>query len=316
MSNNDASSTLDDAAIRAIYGRVSNWGRWGAEDQAGALNLITPARRVTAAGLIREGVSVSCAYPVDTIPSPTNILPAQHYVTAAGDIAPKHGPGFTYDYIGVSPHGISQTHLDALCHVCHDGRMYNDRPVELVTSAGSGANAVTTAVDGIASRGLLLDIAGARGVDFIEPEDPIRPGDFEKAEKLARVKAGEGDIVLYRTGRHERRAAKGRFSERLDGKSYLAGIYPDCLEWVHERGIALLGSDGAHDVLPAPFPQEQFPIHVGTQVYIGVQLIHNLRLDTLLAACTARDRFTFFLSVQPLNISGATASPVNPIAIF
>jgi kynurenine formamidase len=127
---------------------------------------------------------------------------------------------------------------------------------------------------------------------------------------------GEGDILIYRVGRHERRIAKGRNAERLDGKTYLAGIYPDCLEWISERRVSLLGSDCAHDVLPSPFKEEQFPIHVGTQVYMGVQLLHNLQLDRLLETCTRLSRFEFFMSVQPLNIVGATASPVNPTAIF
>jgi len=316
MSPRSGQRDLSDADVRAIYKRTSNWGRWGADDQLGCLNYISPELRTAAATQIRDGFSVSCANPVDTIPSPTNIFPAQHYLTSAGDIAQKVGPGFTYDYLGIFPHGPSQTHLDALCHVCHDGKMYNGIPVEQVTSNGAKANAITSGVNGIVSRGVFLDIAAARGVDFIEPEDPVLPEDFDLAEKNAGVTVRAGDILLYRVGRHERRTAKGPHSERLDGKTYLAGIYPSCLEWVHRRGVALLGSDGAHDVLPAPFAEENFPIHVGTQVYIGVQLLHNLRLDLLAAACRQRSRFEFFFSVQPLNILGATASPVNPVAIF
>ena len=307
---------LNDDDVRDIYRRISNWKRWGAEDERGALNYITAEHCRKASALIKEGLSISCASPVDTIPSPTNIFPAQHYLTMAGDVAPTKGPSFTYDYIGVFSHGPSQTHIDALCHVADSGKMFNGHPASAVQSTGAKHLAVTTGRDGIVSRGVLLDIAGSRGVDFIEAEDPIRPDDFLAAEKKAGVQVSQGDILIYRTGRHQRRAKKGPFAERLDGKTYLAGIYPDCLEWIGDRKVALLGSDSAHDVLPAPFPEEQFPIHVGAQVYMGVQLLHNLQLDRLLKHCQETRRWEFFFSVQPLYIIGGTASPVNPIAIF
>lgn len=308
---------LVDEDVRAIYARISNWKRWGRDDQLGTLNYITPEKRRAAASLIREGIVIGCGREVDTIPSPMNNLPAQHHMVAAGDVAPSKGPGVAYDQISIFPHGQAQSHLDAWCHISNDGRLYNDRPAALVTSQGAKVGEITVARDGIVSRAVLLDIAAARGVDFIEPDAPIRPEDLDRALELAGTTMGEGDILIYRTGRHERREALGRHCERLpDGRGHLPGLYPDSLLWIHERKIALIGSDCAHDILPSHFDEERIPIHVGTEVYMGLLLLHNLTLGPLVDACRSRGRNEFFFAIAPLNIAGGTASPVNPIAML
>ncbi|MGE3594141.1 MAG: cyclase family protein [Dehalococcoidia bacterium] len=311
------SEVLDEHAVRDIYSRISNWGRWGVEDQRGTLNTITPAHRVRAATLVRTGVSVGCASALDTVPSPMNTLPAQHYMVTAGDHMPAHGPGVAYDFVGVFPHGQAQSHIDALCHISHDGKLYNDRPRSEVTSRGARAHSIVAMSDGIISRGIFLDIAAARGVEFIEPNDPIQPADFVAAERLAGVSAEPGDIVIYRTGRHERRARSGPHAERLpDGRGHLPGLDPRALCWLREHDIAVIGSDCAHDALPSSFKNEWIPIHVGTEVYLGLPLLHNLQLERLAAACKEHERYEFFFSIAPLNIEGGTASPINPVAIF
>jgi len=308
---------MDDAGVRAIYAAINNWGRWGADDELGTLNHIEASERVRALALVREGIAIGCANPLDTVPSPMNTLPAQHYMVQAGDVMPERGPGVAYDFIGVFPHGQAQTHLDAMCHISHDGMLFGGRDRSIVTSKGADALAITAVKNGIIGRGVLLDIAQARGVEWIEPDTPIRPADLDAAEQLAGVTIGKGDIVLYRTGRHERREGAGRHVERLqDGRGHLPGLYPDCLPWFHEREVALIGSDCAHDVLPAPFREEWIPIHVGTEVYMGMLLLHNLRLDALRAQAHRGNRMEFCIVIAPLNIERATASPVNPIALF
>jgi kynurenine formamidase len=312
-----SSNTLNDDDVRAIYEAISNWGRWGSDDQLGTLNYITPAHRVAAAKLISKGSVIGLGRDVDTVPSPMNNIPAQHFMVAAGDVAPKKGAGVCYDHIGVFPHGQAQSHLDALCHISNNGVMFNEQPAALVTSKGASTLDICEAAGGIVSRGIFLDIAEARGVPFIDPEDPVRPEDFDRAEELAGITVGEGDILIYRTGRHERRETVGPQCERFpDGRGHLPGIYPDCLEWIHERKVALIGSDCAHDVLPSPFEEEAIPIHVGTEVYMGLLLLHNLQLEGLRESCRRLLRNDFFLAVSPLRIAGGTASPVNPIALF
>ena len=307
---------LVDHDVRALYSRISNWGRWGAADELGTLNHIGRAERLAALALARDALVVGLANPLDTTPSPMNTLPAQHYMVQAGDSMPERGPGVSYDFVGVFPHGQAQSHLDALCHISHDGRLFGGRGREVVASKGATELTIAAVSDGVVGRGVFLDVAGARGKAWIEPDAPIRPADLDAAEARAGVRVGKGDIVVYRTGRHERRQAD-RHAERLpDGKGHLPGLYPDCLEWLHARDVALIGSDCAHDVLPAPFSEEWIPIHVGTEVYMGMLLLHNLRLDGLLATCRDSGRNEFCFMMAALNISGGTASPINPLAIF
>ena len=316
-SDGNIGEALDDSAVRDIYRSVSNWGRWGKDDELGTLNYITPEKRAAAAKLIREGLSVGLARPVDSVPSPMNSIPAQHHMVAAGDVAPESGAGVAYDHIGIFPHGQAQSHLDALCHISDNRSMFNEQSVSQVTSAGAKIFDINVVGDGIVSRAVFLDIAEARDVPFIEPNEPVRPDDLNRAEKNAGVKLGEGDILVYRTGRHERREANGPQCERLgDGRGHLPGLYPDCLEWIHERKISLIASDCAHDVLPSSFDKESIPIHVGTEVYMGLMLLHNLQLNVLRQTCKSLSRRDFFMSVAPLRIIGGTASPVNPLAIF
>ncbi|MDY6949477.1 MAG: cyclase family protein, partial [Pseudomonadota bacterium] len=156
-----------------------------------------------------------------------------------------------------------------------------------------------------------------RGCDFIDAEEPVRPVDLDRAVSLANVEPGEGDIVIYRTGRHERRAALGPDCERYpDGRGHLPGLYADCLEWLHDRRVALIGSDCAHDMLPSPIEGEAIPIHVGTEVYMGMLLLHNLDLSGVRDACSRYGRHEFFFAISPLLVQGGTGSPVNPIAVF
>lgn len=308
---------MNDQDVRALYCRISNWGRWGAEDELGTLNFIEGDERRRALSLAREGCSIGLANPLDTLPSPMNNLPAQHYMVQAADMMPAEGPGVAFDYIGVYPHGQAQSHLDALCHISHNGKIYNGRDRTVITSKGARSLAISAVSNGIVGRGVLLDIAGTRGVDFIDQDKPVRASDLEAAEKRAGTTVGKGDIVIYRVGRHERRAQLGPQCERSpDGKGQLPGIYPDCLEWFHSRQVALIGSDCAHDVLPAPFKEEWIPIHVGTEVYLGMLLLHNLRLDQVLRAAKDYGRNEFCIMLAPLNITGGTASPINPIVLF
>jgi kynurenine formamidase len=309
--------TLNEKQLREIYSRISNWDRWGADDERGALNFISPEKRCAAAELVEHGEVISCGRVVDTVPSPMNNKPAKHYMIVAGDMAAETGASAFFDEFTVYPHGQAQSHIDAWCHISHDNRLFNGHPANLVTSAGARVGDMAAPADGIVSRALFLDIASARDCDFIDSKEPVRPADLDRAVELAGVEPGEGDILIYYTGRHERRNALGPDCERLpDGRGHLPGLYADCLEWIHERKIALIGSDCAHDMLPSPIENEFIPIHVGTEVYMGMLLLHNLELSALRDACQRHARYEFFFAVSPLRVKGGTGSPVNPFAVF
>jgi kynurenine formamidase len=297
------------AEIDEIFERVKNWGRWGPEDERGALNFITDAVRQKGARTVQDGVSVSCALPLNTVASAENSSPVTHLMVRAGDLPEATG---TADYLAIAPHGMAHTHLDALCHIFNRGQMYNGFPAGAVLSSGASRCAITSGEQGIVSRGVLLDIPPARGLDWLEPGDPIYPTDLEAAEERAGLRVEEGDILLVRTGRHRRNAQAGPSNAR----EMVAGLHAACLPWLHERRIVVLGCDGISDVLPSRVEGVGLPIHFVAIPGIGLHLIDNAQLDDLADACAQRRRWEFLLTLAPLRLQRGTASPVNPIALF
>lgn len=297
--------------LQALFDKLSNWGRWGPDDQLGTLNLITPRKRVQAADLVTEGISVSCALPLNTRGGPDNPNPVVHLMTAAGDVEPAWGSG---DYFAIAPHGIAHTHLDALCHIFYRGKMYNDRPAALVTSRGAAFNSIESGKDGIVSRGVLLDIPRAAGKEWLEPGEAIYTDDLEAAEKMCHVRVEEGDVLLVRTGRHKRAASRqGRDAGFAAG---FAGLDATTLPWLHSRGVAVLGCDGISDVMPSGMGGGGQPIHMVAIPSIGVHIIDNADLEELAETCARLGRWEFMLTIAPLRLLRGTASPVNPIALF
>jgi kynurenine formamidase len=276
------------------------------------LNLITAEGRVRAAGLVREGVTVSCAHPINTVSDVENISPAVHCMVRSGDVGLGVDFASTADYLAVAPHGLGHSHLDALCHFIWQGKIYNNRPASVVTSTGARANAITAGQDGIVSRGILLDIPRLLGVDWLPTDHGISVEELERAEASAGVRVESGDMLLVRTGRHPRRLAEGVWDTRKE----LAGLHHTVAPWLKDRGVALLGSDGVSDVRPQPFSVTTHPIHILALVAMGLQLLDNLNLEDVATACAQRTRWEFLLVVAPLKLVGGTASMVNPIAVF
>ena len=310
-----ATQTATRADVDRMAQELSNWGRWGAEDERGALNFITPEVSAAAAALVSEGVTVSCALELAKTPAADNPTPVLHFMTGAGDISAEgRVPGLesTGDGFMISPHGMANTHIDALCHILDQGKMYNGFPASDVRSNGAARNSIMAAEQGIASRGVLLDIARLQGVDWLEPGDGIGVDDLEAAEAAQGVQVRSGDILLIRTGRDTRREAEGAWPPF----SGLAGLLLETLPWLHEREVAILGCDGVSDVIPSNVDGSALPIHHIIITYMGVHLIDNARLGPLGEACAARDRWEFLLTVAPLRLVGGTASPINPVALF
>jgi len=304
--------------MERVFEQVKNWGRWGPDDQRGALNYITPELRTAAARLVRDGTTVSCALDLAVEPAADNPTPAQHMMVAAGDARGSldfGGLEMSLDYFGVACHGAAISHIDALCHVFVRGKMYNGYDASDVKSIGAMRNAIdSAAADGIVGRGVLLDIPRLRGVPWLELSERIGPEDLLAAEREQGVEAREGDLLLVSTGRQARRASKGPWVVTEQG---MAGLLPTCLPYLHERRIAVLGTDGFSDPIGDP-PIEAWPvpIHQCCLVAMGVHLIDNLDLRALGSACAERRRWEFLLVVQPLRIARGTGSPVNPTAIF
>ena len=178
---------IAEARAAELFEATKNWGRWGEDDERGALNLLTPEHVAEAAALVRTGDVVSCGRELPVVPAPDNPLPAMHHMTQAGDALSRRGLQASSDFVGVSFHGMAVSHIDALCHVFVDSEMYNGFPASLVTSRGARRNSIEVAFGGIAGRGVLLDVPRVRGVEWIEPGETITPDDLDAACAAQRV---------------------------------------------------------------------------------------------------------------------------------
>ncbi|HXH82513.1 MAG TPA: cyclase family protein [Candidatus Tectomicrobia bacterium] len=298
---------------------LSNWGRWGADDQLGTLNLVTPAGRRRAAALVSDGVPVSCSRPISTeITADTTFQPLRFMVDSGEgrDTAPperllqRRGAA---EFIGMVFHGYTITHVDTPAHYFWNGRLYNGRPCSLITSReGAQVESVELLRDGVVSRGVLLDVAGVRG-RWLGPGEGVMPQDLDAAERAQGVRVEPGDILLVRTGYYARRRAEGPRNPMVDGSP---AVHVASLPWIHERGVAMLGTDTHNDVSPPPYPRLGNALHVVALVGMGLWLIDNMNLEEAAEACRARGRWHFLLTIAPLVLRNATGSPVNPIALF
>ena len=198
------------AEFRQLFEAVSTWGRWGAEDERGALNYLTPARVLEAARLVRTGETVTLSLPLNTRPGIDNPAPADHHMTMMGDEDIGSGTlRFAKDYVGADYHNPSHTHIDALCHVAFDGALYNGRPTASLTPEGATADDIGVLKDGLVGRGVLLDVPALRGVRWLEPGEHVFPDELEGCERKQGVTVQEGDILLVRTGHARRHADLG-----------------------------------------------------------------------------------------------------------
>ena len=290
----------------AFHDTLSNWGRWGDDDQLGALNLITPELTAAAAAAVRSGRTVSCARTLDTVSAPDNPSPVAHHMIGTAT------EGYGADYFALAPHGFATSHIDALCHIFHEGRIFNGYSAETVTAHGATRLGIHHLQSGIVTRGVLLDMPALRGIDALEPGEPIFPEDLEAAEERAGLRVGAGNALLVRTGRWRWREDHGPW----DLGRRAAGLDASCLPWLRQRDVATLGSDGVSDVLPSRVDGVAMPIHTVTLVVMGVHLMDNLELDALAAACAEEGRWEFLFTVAPLVLRRGTASPVNPLAVF
>lgn len=309
--------THDD--VLKMLDTLSNWGRWGSDDQLGTVNFITPAQRKRAAALVSEGVSVSCSRPITTeINADTTVQPMRFMVDSGEGrdtdsldrILQRRGAA---EFIGMVFHGYSITHIDTPAHYFWNGRMYNGRSCNLVTSReGAQAEAVDLLRDGVVTRGVLLDVAAQKG-RWLEAGEGVLPEDLEAAEKAQNVRVGPGDILLVRTGYYARRRAEGA---RNPGKDGTPAVHVASLPWIRERSVAMLGTDTHNDVTPLPYPRIGNALHVVSLVAMGMWLIDNGNLEEMSQACAKYRRWEFMLTLAPLVLERVTGSPVNPIAMF
>jgi kynurenine formamidase len=288
---------------------LSNWGRWGKDDQLGALNLITADKRKQAAALVTEGVAVSMSHDAETVKAADNPSPFVHTMVKTG----LDSEDFAADVYQVNFHGLAHTHLDALGHFFYQGKMYNGYPKELITKAGAAKDSILNMKNGLMTRGILMDIAALKGVAYLEPGTAIYPEDLDAWAKKAGIQVSSGDAIFIRTGRWARRKAKGPWPVEQG----LAGLHASCARWLHDRNVAILGSDAASDVSPSQIDGvPATAIHMLAIVAMGIPIFDNCDLEALSQAAAQRHRYVFLLTAAPLAVPGGTGSPINPIATF
>jgi kynurenine formamidase len=297
---------------------LSNWGRWGADDQRGTLNLITDAKRLEALTSVRHGRSISMAWDIDPQGPPGADVkaPPQRFMTKSGQGVCEgdhvERQVAAAEFIGLIYHGRRITHLDALSHVMWNGRLYNDVPAAQVTTEhGAKSHSVLVAREGIITRGILIDAPRHRGVDWLEPGTPVHRDEVEEILEGDGLEVREGDALVLRTGYGRSRVEHG---PRFEGKQ--AGWGASCLPFFHDKGVALIAADTSQETHPSGFAGFRGPIHGIGIPAMGLWLLDNCNLEDLSATCTELGTHEFALVLAPIPFVGATGSPMNPLALF
>jgi kynurenine formamidase len=298
--------TYTQAQFDELFQQVSNWERWGKNDQLGTLNLITPERRREAAKLVREGVSVSLARDLNTEKAIDNPDPFRDTMTLGVD------GKFNMDTYTVNFHGFAFAHIDALSHTYYKNHLYNGFTNTSINE--KGASVLDTAVfrDGILARGVLVDIPWLRGLPYLDKDAYITAHDLDLWEAKTGTHIQSGDAVVIRTGRWALRDSKGPW----DISSASAGLDPSAMVWLHKRDAAVLVSDAAHDAIPSAVKDVDFPIHVLAIVAMGMPLADQCNLEEIAREAQKLKRQTFLLAIAPPRIKGGTGALANPVATF
>jgi len=300
------------------HAEMNNWGKWGADDERGATNYITPESIVAAAKLIKTGKVFSLAIPIERGgPIFPTRHPPHHFMSSTGadpirtSDSPATDVAFTDDYIYMPLQGSTQ--WDALPHAFYGDRLYNGHPADTVTSAGAQKLGMEKVRDRFVGRAVLIDVVAYKG-GSIPPGYGITRADIEGALKKQKSKVKTGDIVVLRTG-----AVPYFYSlppaERDNWPNVQTGITKDVVAWVHEMQIAAIAADNL-GVEQAPNADgKNWNLHGNLLRDLGVFLGEIWWLEDLAADCAQDGRYEFFLSAQPLFIPGAVGSPINPIAV-
>ena len=304
--------------IESVLWDRSNWGRWGKDDEMGAINLITPEKRIAAARLIRSGKSVSMGRFIPKTPGPGVGTPAQHWMRSRsiGD----GGGGAASDFYGMLVHGgVNATHLDALCHVWDKHGIYNGRdPSEAITFDGATFGSVDKWSDGIVTRCILMDIPKLRGEPYVTVEKPVHGWELEDIVRAEGITMEPGDAIAIYCGRQAWEEAHFNTPWGASRSEPRPGVHTSCIPFIRDNDICLVAWDmqeGWPTGYEWEFPYDYSPVHAIIFAY-GAAIVDNVALEPLAEALGAEGRSEFMLVLSPLKMAGGTGSPINPIALF
>ena len=288
------------AEVEGYFAQCNNWGRWGHDDQRGTLNLITPDKHQAALTLARRGRLVSLAR--DIIPNPN-----LDYQMLFPDTRERSDVGM--DYFGMVFHGTAFTHMDALCHISYDGKLYNGRAFEpSLSNAGADWGGLDPWFEGVTTRGVLLDVAAGRPEGYVTTGHPVTPLDLDAPAARAGLTVEPGDAVVIRSGRALYEATQPY------GSGPRPGLHIACIAWLRQHDVAAIAWD-MHDERPTGYAGFQFGVHLAIPL-LGLCLIDNTYPERLVTACAEEGRSEFLFIATPLRLVGGTGCPVHPLAIF
>ncbi|MGY0492554.1 cyclase family protein [Streptomyces sp. WG-D5] len=304
------------AEFHDIAKRVNNWGRWGEADEIGTLNLVTDTVVREAAAEVRTGRRVALALPLKEDGVQSGLIPGR--INPLHTMVQINQQIFGPDTVATSDDAVTMglqaaTHWDALTHVSHSGRLYNGRAADTITAHGGSEFSGIDKAPYIVSRGVLLDVAAAKGLDRLPGDHAVTPEDLDEAAEFGRVTVRSGDIVLVRTGQVQVYLAGDK-----NGYGYPSpGLSVRTPEWFHGRDVAAVANDTlTFEIFPPEIENLWLPVHALDLVEMGMLQGQNWNLESLSTACGEVGRYSFLLSAMPEPFKGATGTPVAPVAIL
>jgi kynurenine formamidase len=314
---------MSEATLRQLALQVRNWGKWGADDEIGTLNYITPDRIAAACQLVTAGKVFALGIPLQRNgpqsgtrarfnPIHTMFRDGGDQPRDAAAVLEMQGYGGSDDWIVMPLQCVTQ--WDSLAHVFDSGKMYNGYDAALVTSSGAAKNSIDKTKDKIVGRGVLLDVARYKGVPALEAGYAISIDDLERTAAAQRVEVQRGDILLIRTGFMSRYLAKGNWNYFDLDESPGVSVYTAA--WMHAREIAAVASDNyAVEVRPSELPPFRSPFHICAIPNMGLTLGEIFYLEELATDCASDGRYAFLLVAPPLPVTQAVGTPINPYAM-
>ena len=313
---------VDRAAIYEASKKLSNWGRWGADDQIGTLNNVTPEDVINAGRLIKRGKIFSLGLSLKE-PIQSGLFGGRwnpiHTMLATGTDAAAGNQDVPFPYLRYADDAINMpcqasTQWDALCHIFIDDKMYNGHDASLVDARGARKNGIEHVRDKMVGRGVLLDMARHKGVDSLDDGYAITNADLDECAKKQGVEIRKGDFVIVRTGHQERCLKKHDWSGYAGGDS--PGFAFETCYWIREKDIAAICSDTwGCEVRPNETRDANQPWHWVVIPAIGISMGEIFYLKELAEDCAEDRVYEFFFTAPPLHLPGGAGSPINPQAI-
>jgi kynurenine formamidase len=303
------------AEFTELAEKVNNWGRWGGDDERGTLNFITPAVVKAAAGSIHSGRSFPLAIPLSADGPQIGMIPGRinplKTMLMINDPMTGNIDEFCTSDDTVTMGLQAGTHWDSLAHATYSNRIYNGAPIGSLSAKGAGRCGIDK-VGALVSRGVLLDVARAKGVERLEPGYALTAADLDEAAEFAEVTVQSGDILLVRTGH----------IQHLHGGDKMAYTFPSpgfslqTALWLHEHEVAAVANDTiVFECFPGEYDDLPLPVHLLHLVEMGLTQGQNWDLEALAADCAEDGQYDFLLTATPEPFVAGLGAPVAPVAV-